>query len=63
MRVLRDSVKVKISCISKIVIGVWSLEHLECAMFVDLHSALPNDPKIHVVAYCTQFFTRLANYP
>ena len=43
---LKDSVKVKISYIYEIVIGVWSLEHLKCAMFVDLHAALPNDPKI-----------------
>lgn len=43
---LKDSVKVKISYIYEIVIGVWSLEHLQCAMFVDLHAALPNDPKI-----------------
>ena len=46
IRVLRDSVKVKSSCISEIVIGVWSLEHLKCTMFVDLHAVLPNDPKI-----------------
>ena len=43
---LKDSVKVKISYIYEIVIGVWSLEHLKFAMFVDLHAALPNDPKV-----------------
>ena len=43
---LKNSVKVKISYTYEIVIGVWSLENLKCAMFVDLHAALPNHQKI-----------------
>ena len=59
---LKDSVKVKISYIYEIVIGVWSLEHLKCAMFVAFMLPFQTIKRLFVVAYCTQFFTRLANY-